>query len=135
MDRRPLERIVRWQPDCTATQQNDSAGFEGPQRSDNGCGLRTRSNPLANTHRAPHTAPILRAETLDRAGARTAKTDPLAKPRHAGRPDAQRSPNTDTQRNHLEEPMHNETRPGMSRAQTTRLPRAYNPEKPLTPNA
>src|SRR5690348_12918011 len=56
------------------------------------------------------------------------ETDPLAKPRHAGRPDAQRSPNTDMQRNQLEEPMRNEPRPGMSGAQTTRLSRAYNPE-------
>src|SRR5690348_2104764 len=73
MDRRPLERIVRWQPDCAATQQNDSAGFEGPQRSDNGCGLHTRSNLLAAAGWAPQAAPPNGAKTLDRARARTAK--------------------------------------------------------------
>lgn len=47
MDRRPLERIVRWQPDCTAAGRNDNAGFEDLQRGDNSRGLRTRSEPRA----------------------------------------------------------------------------------------
>ena len=59
MDRRPLDRLVRWQPDCAAAWQDDNAGLEEPQQSGNGCGLRTTTEPLASTPRMPQPAPCL----------------------------------------------------------------------------